>query len=188
MKAEAELADRCSLEQATWAVKLILGSYPTRKVANPDVYVQQLAALLSSYPTWLVKDLANPKTGVVSRSPFLPTLSEIGRFAEARLAQKFEVVKRYRDEQKRLDDCRQDDEIPDEERKAMADRLRKLAAEMRARPYLGPSRHASEDAELEDRETERRKRERKAAEDERWAADRATARRRMAEALEGEHG
>ena len=64
------------------ACRILLGSFPTRKVQDPEVYVRQVTALLADYPAFVVRQIIDPKAGIVSRQKFLPTLAELRDFAE----------------------------------------------------------------------------------------------------------
>ena len=79
--ADKILGERCSSEQASKAVRLILGSYPNRNVVDEDVYVRQLAGLVESYPLSIVRRLCDPARGIAAQSKFLPTLAEVGELA-----------------------------------------------------------------------------------------------------------
>lgn len=80
---DGELNQPCSAEQATKAVRVILGSFPNRGTIDPDVYVRQIVILLTGYPSFVARKIAHPRDGIVSRNNFLPTLAEVKAFADA---------------------------------------------------------------------------------------------------------
>jgi hypothetical protein len=83
------------MSMASEAAQLILSSYPqTPKMANPDCYVRQVIALLSTYPPEIVAYLAAPVTGIVAKTKWLPSVAEIKEEADSLMYVARERVRR----------------------------------------------------------------------------------------------
>lgn len=74
---------KATMTQTAESARLILSSYPqASNMANPDCYVAQVVALLSTYPPEVVERLAAPVNGIVSKTKWLPSVAEIKEEAD----------------------------------------------------------------------------------------------------------
>ena len=79
-----------------WSIgraRTLLGCYRTGEAADPETYVAAISAVLSEYPEEIVTIVTDPRTGIPSKSNWLPTVAEVRAAADAEVA--------YRDRQKR---------------------------------------------------------------------------------------
>jgi hypothetical protein len=65
---------------------ILLGCYRTGEAADPDVYVTGVAATLARYSEDVVWTVTDPRTGLPSRSNWLPTIAEVRAACEAEIA------------------------------------------------------------------------------------------------------
>lgn len=65
---------------------LILGAYRDADLANPDVFISTASAVISGFSEEIATEAFNPRTGLQTRSKWLPTISEIREACE-RVAQ-----------------------------------------------------------------------------------------------------
>ena len=102
--------------QVLGRARMLLGCYRTGDAADPETYVAAIAAVLSEYPMDVVELVTDPRTGLPSRSTWLPTVAEVRQAADA------EIDFRSRQERRRA----ADDEVL---------RLRKLDEQERERRF-----------------------------------------------------
>jgi len=82
------------------SAKQIYGCYRRDDAADPDTYIAAVAAILSEYPDEVVEYVADPRTGLAKRSPFLPNTHDVAKDCDA-VAAKLAVDRANVDFQKR---------------------------------------------------------------------------------------
>lgn len=131
-----ELAERINRRVdkagAAQIAKMFLGQYPQRQGGDEDIYVRQLMDLIASYPEEIAMRLASVNTNPLPGSPFLPGVGEV-RDALDKIYQPLQRNLTTQRELKNQIESR-DKPLTEEQRKANADRLRKLSQEITAGP------------------------------------------------------
>jgi hypothetical protein len=67
----------CSAEAAEALALLVLGSYANTKVNDPETFVSAAAAVIGGFTEAIAREALNPRTGLQTRSKWLPHISEI---------------------------------------------------------------------------------------------------------------
>lgn len=62
---------------ASRTIDFLLRSYPQQKPHDPDVYIRQLVMLCTGIPRLTLKSMVHPKTGIIAKCKFLPTVAEV---------------------------------------------------------------------------------------------------------------
>lgn len=62
---------------AAMAAKVLLGCYRSGEANDPEVYITAVVATLAQYPEHVIRAVCDPRTGLPSRSKWLPTVSEV---------------------------------------------------------------------------------------------------------------
>lgn len=101
---EVKLAEPCGKDAALRVLRVILGAYPGQQARDPEVYHAHMIGLLTGYPTFVVEELANPRTGVMTKHPFLPSLSDVRQAAEAMMRPAYEAARMLRVEIEQIED------------------------------------------------------------------------------------
>ncbi len=57
--------------------RLLAGCYRRNDAADPETYLMALSAILAEYPTDIVYRVTDPRSGLPSRSTWLPTVKEV---------------------------------------------------------------------------------------------------------------
>lgn len=117
---------------AAQIAKMFLGQYPQRQGGDEDIYVRQLMDLIASYPEEIAMKLASVKTNPLPGSPFLPGIGEV-RDAMDKITQPLQQNLTTQRQLKSQIENR-DKPLTEEQRKANADRLRKLSEEISRGP------------------------------------------------------
>lgn len=78
------LSSSTSPVEAAKAAKQLVGSYAHMKPGDPDVFVASIAAVLSQYPLGLVRECADPRSGVARTVKFL-SVAELVEWLDRRL-------------------------------------------------------------------------------------------------------
>lgn len=84
--------------------KLLLGCYRTGDANDPAVYSGAVIAVLSDYPLDVIRAVVDPRTGIPSKSKWLPTVAEIKEACEAIEGPRRAAARRERAEQAQLDE------------------------------------------------------------------------------------
>lgn len=71
-----------SANDAQRMAELILGSYPNAAPHDGATYTRVLRETLLKLPAVVARAVANPRSGIVTRCKWLPTVAEIEEFAE----------------------------------------------------------------------------------------------------------
>jgi hypothetical protein len=71
------LAERSSPSFAAERTRILLGCFRKGEAADAEVYVTAIAAMLSTYPEEIVRQVTDPVRGLPSKVNWLPTLAEI---------------------------------------------------------------------------------------------------------------
>ena len=100
------------VEYAAERAKLLLGFYRKGDAEDPDTYVAGVAAVLSEYPADIIRRVTDPRTGIASRSKWLPALAEIRDFCE----NEFAPTRRMQEFEKRSAERRRALPPPDEDK------------------------------------------------------------------------
>src|SRR5690348_11532372 len=92
---------------ATYAAEraaLLLGCYRKGDAENPDTYTAAIAAVLSEYPTDIIRRATDPRTGIAGKSKWLPSVAEVRDFCEAEYApvRRQQERERLAEERKRM--------------------------------------------------------------------------------------
>ena len=98
----------CGTAYAANKVSAIMRFYPRNDVQNPIEYAAGMAAVMAEYPAGVADIVADPRTGIVRRSKFIPRIAEIAeacdaetkRRRELRIAAGFLMWKRVRASEK----------------------------------------------------------------------------------------
>lgn len=72
----------CSTEVAEGLALLILGAYRDATLTSPDVFISTASAVISGFTEEIAREAFNPRTGLQTRSKWLPTISEIREACE----------------------------------------------------------------------------------------------------------
>lgn len=96
METERRLEARKSMEECHAAAELVLNSYPNANVADEVTYLRLLRELFLGYPAEVVEAIASPRTGIVTRCKFVPTIQEISEMAQPIIDRLHSSVKRDR--------------------------------------------------------------------------------------------
>lgn len=129
MRLQREADARCSPEELMNAVEMLMASFPHLKPADPKGYVETMVAHLSKYPSIIVQRIIDPRSGVVTRTKFPPVIAEIAEFAEPLWAEHHQALRRAKGAVAQLS-TPTDMEIPEAERKAIAEGLRDLSKQL----------------------------------------------------------
>jgi hypothetical protein len=70
-------AERSSPSFAAERTRILLGCFRKGEAADAEVYVTAIAAMLSTYPEEIVRQVTDPVRGLPSKVNWLPTLAEI---------------------------------------------------------------------------------------------------------------
>lgn len=62
---------------STERARLLLGQFRRGEANDPAVFVTSIAAVLARYDSEIVTSVTNPRTGLASRSDWLPTIREV---------------------------------------------------------------------------------------------------------------
>ena len=82
-----------SKEAAIKALGIILSSYPSANREGIENFYRLAVESLSDFPDSILTHLANPKTGIVAKNTFIPSIAEMRKFCTD------EMEARYRREQ-----------------------------------------------------------------------------------------
>jgi hypothetical protein len=63
--------------RAVERAKLLAGCYRKAEASDPETYAGAIAAILSNYPPDIVQQVTDPRSGLPSRSQWLPTVKEV---------------------------------------------------------------------------------------------------------------
>jgi hypothetical protein len=110
-------------------VKMLLSGYPNQEPKDPKTYAKFLIAALEGKPKRVVRRVVDPNEGLIAVCQFLPTVADLRKWIEPYLPKSAPVLPEHR----RLLPEPPEPEIPDEERRAGAAKLRELARAMRER-------------------------------------------------------
>jgi hypothetical protein len=82
----------------------LLGCYRKGNAENPDIYTAAIAAVLSEYPTDIIRRATDPRTGIAGKSKWLPSVAEVRAFCEAEYApvRRQQERERLAEERKRM--------------------------------------------------------------------------------------
>lgn len=70
-------ASRCSPAVLADRARVLVGCYRQGEAADPEVYLAALAAIMAEYPEDIVRVVTDPRSGLPSRSKWLPTVCEV---------------------------------------------------------------------------------------------------------------
>lgn len=125
LRLRGEFGDMPDKEALTKAAEMIVAAYPNSRPPDAKSYVKTMIAHLSKYPRVVLEQIIDPRTGVITKTVYPPVVADIEEFAgpimrqmERALASASRAVRQIESHEP---------ELSDEERKAMADRLRNLA-------------------------------------------------------------
>lgn len=76
------MADRLMLSEALEAVSKMVDAYPNGRASITDSYIGNMAALLCKYPRMIALRCANPISGVVTKTRFIPTVADVVEWCE----------------------------------------------------------------------------------------------------------
>jgi hypothetical protein len=76
----------CTSETAIERTALLLGCYRKGDAEDPEIYSAAVAAVLSTYPDAIALKVTDPRSGIASRSQWLPTVAEIRGACEKEMA------------------------------------------------------------------------------------------------------
>lgn len=62
---------------------LLFGQFRRDDAADPEIFSDSIAAVLSEYPAEIIVEATDPRTGIARKQNFLPTAKEVGDFCEA---------------------------------------------------------------------------------------------------------
>lgn len=127
-----QIRERKSLDECQSAAEFILNCYPNANLPDDVTYLRTIRELFLGYPACVVEVVANPRTGIVTRSKFVPTVQEISEMAEPHLTRMHSHVRNDKGALQQLKN--REAEPTEEERKANADRLHALSEEIRIGP------------------------------------------------------
>jgi hypothetical protein len=113
---------------AARVVKLLLSMY-NQEPKDPIVYGTALIAALVGKPKRIVGLIVDPNQGLVAECTYLPTIADLQKWLKPKLP----PAPSYLPEHRKLLPSPLEPEIPEEERKAGAARLRELANAIRER-------------------------------------------------------
>ncbi len=71
------LSARTDAETAVQRARLLAGCYRKDDAADPETYAGAVAAVLAEFPPDIVRRVTDPRTGLPSRSQWLPTVKEV---------------------------------------------------------------------------------------------------------------
>jgi hypothetical protein len=80
---ERLLASRCSPSEAAKAAAQLFGCYRKGDANDPETYALAVAAVLSTYPVEVVREVCDPRTGIPGRLKWLPVVAEVKEACEA---------------------------------------------------------------------------------------------------------
>ena len=147
MTLERELVQRMDLEECDQAAWTILGAYPNANIPDEKAYIRSLRELFLHFPASVVAAVASPRTGIVTRCKFPPTMAEVQEFADPMIARMQTSLTRDRQAVKQIEG--RDKPITDEERQARVARLKKVVATMRAEKQQATERQRQRFAEVQ---------------------------------------
>lgn len=81
-KLRQAFADRMTLSEGIEAVGRMLDAMPNGRAGVADSYIGNMAALLCGYPRIVALGCAHPTRGVVTKTNFIPTVSEMVKWCE----------------------------------------------------------------------------------------------------------
>lgn len=81
---EAERPERATAEAAARVVHLLLSSFP-HEAKNAEVYARQLIDVCTGVDMDALREMVNPRTGLVSTAKFLPSVAEVIEFLHAQM-------------------------------------------------------------------------------------------------------
>lgn len=126
-----ELSVPATPEDLAQAAECILSAYPHASPHDPDRYIASVIAFLSAYPLFVVKQVADPRVGIVTRCKFLPTIAELREAADSvrrpkanQLAQKLAIARQIHERR---------GEISAEDRAHVAERMNELRDTLKAK-------------------------------------------------------
>jgi hypothetical protein len=70
-------AAKTDVETALQRAQILLGCYRRDDAADPETYGGAVAAVLAEYPPDIVQRVTDPRSGIPSRSQWLPTVKEV---------------------------------------------------------------------------------------------------------------
>ena len=131
LQQERELTSLADAETCQQVAEMLVGSYPNANPGDPATYMRAMRALLGGYPATVVAAIANPRTGIVTKCKFPPTMAEIEEFAAPYLARMQASLKRDRETVLQIE--QRDEPVSDEERQQRVSQLKALADSMRSK-------------------------------------------------------
>ena len=82
--------------------KLLLGCYRTGDANDPAIYSGAVIAVLSDYPLDIIRAVVDPRSGLPSRSKWLPTVAEIKEACETLHRPRRDAIDREARERRQL--------------------------------------------------------------------------------------
>lgn len=82
--------------------QLMFGCYRKGDANDPDTYTAAVAAVLTRYPPEVVAQVTDPRTGLPSRSDFLPTVKEVHDACELIVEREARAVAREKMEREQV--------------------------------------------------------------------------------------
>jgi hypothetical protein len=138
----SERSPLCSRLHATRAAAAIIGSFRRNDADDAEVLVAAFVRILSAYPEAIVREAADPLTGIAGKQTFLPSPAELKADLDARVDRDAARVRRERmlEEQlraRREDSARAAGVTAEERERAVAywaqERAEMAVAEMQAK-------------------------------------------------------
>lgn len=67
------------------AASRLIGSVPHGKPADPETYAAAISAALADYPIGVIEECCDPRTGLVRKLDYLPTVKQVIDWCDSRL-------------------------------------------------------------------------------------------------------
>lgn len=129
LRLERDLSERPSPDELVQAAEMMIGSSPSAKPHNPEIYVKTMVAHLSKYPKFVLERIVDPRDGVITLHPFAPAIADVEKFAKPIWNEMSNRLKSKRRAVEQLEPPKQP-EISDAERQQISDGLKALVEKL----------------------------------------------------------
>lgn len=97
--------------EAAKATRVLLGCFRTGEASDPEVYTLAVEATLAQYPEHIIRQVADPRTGLPASAKFLPTVSEIRAACETLEGQEARAIERQQNIRDQIARRREQEEL-----------------------------------------------------------------------------
>lgn len=104
--------------------EIIFSCYRRDETQNPEIYAAAVAAVLSGYPKSVIDYVCDPRTGVIGKHKWLPSVAEIKAACDGYLDNITSAVERQRRIEKQFADREADERTRKESRKLSYEELK----------------------------------------------------------------